>query len=645
MALGLLGQVVQPVQAVSTSIVISQVYGGGGNSGATYKNDFIELYNLGSTPVNVSGWSVQYAATTGTSWSKTNLSGTIQPGHYYLVQEAAGSGGTVNLPTPDATGTITMSATNAKVALVNNQTLITSGTSCPSSGIVDFLGFGATTNCFEGAPTANLVIPPLPYVTTTAQRILTTIVQISRLARRIRVTACILLQLSVKPLHRNISSGDLSLLTVSVTPGTDPASTGIAVSCNLTSIGGSASQAFFDDGTHGDVTAGNNVFSYSTTSTVAGSQNIPCTFSDAQTRTGTTSITLTLISVVPIGTVNGPVLDSDSGTTHVSPYNGLTVTVKGVVFEKTLQAISNSSNTYKGFFLQNTAATRDADPNTSDGIFVFMSTSTTIGSYTPAVGDEIILSGKVSEYYNMTELVAPFPVVSLIRTGVNIDSEIPPVVVNPPVAAADANRYWERLQGMRVQVPATSIVLGGRSVFSPADAEVWLARSDSTVGQRIAPYTNRAFRDAHPLDDNYDAVNWDGNGYRILIGSLGIKNYWGDAQTLISPASTFDTLAQPATGGINYTFSKYRIEIDQPAVFSDGIDPAGNNPPAAIDRGTAYSIADYNLENVYDFRNNPFSGCDFAGDTGCPAVRSHSLHLLTLPMIMFQPMILSIKTD
>ena len=82
--------------ATSSTIVISQVYGGGGNSGATLKNDFIELYNLGSSTVDVSGWSVQYAATTGTSWQKTNLSGSIAPGHYYLIKEAAGAGGTVD---------------------------------------------------------------------------------------------------------------------------------------------------------------------------------------------------------------------------------------------------------------------------------------------------------------------------------------------------------------------------------------------------------------------------------------------------------------------------------------------------------------------------------------------------------------------
>src|SRR2546421_9323 len=73
-------------RAASNTVVISQVYGGGGNAGATFKNDFIELFNRGNTAVNLSGWSVQYAAAGSTSWSVTNLVGTIQPGKYYLVQ-------------------------------------------------------------------------------------------------------------------------------------------------------------------------------------------------------------------------------------------------------------------------------------------------------------------------------------------------------------------------------------------------------------------------------------------------------------------------------------------------------------------------------------------------------------------------------
>ena len=150
----MLGFLPPAAHAASPDLVISQVYGGGGNAGSVYKNDFIEILNRGSSPVNVTGWSVQYASATGSSWSVTTLSGTIPPGGYYLVQEAAGSGGTTNLPTPDASGSIAMSATTGKVALVNGTTALT-GT-CPGSGsYVDLLGYG-TANCFETAVMAAL---------------------------------------------------------------------------------------------------------------------------------------------------------------------------------------------------------------------------------------------------------------------------------------------------------------------------------------------------------------------------------------------------------------------------------------------------------------------------------------------------------
>src|SRR4051794_31793690 len=84
--------------AASPDIVISQVYGGGGNSGAPFKNDFIQLANRGSTAVDVTGWSVQYASAAGSSWQVTPLSGSIPAGGRYLVQEAAGAGDAAPLP-------------------------------------------------------------------------------------------------------------------------------------------------------------------------------------------------------------------------------------------------------------------------------------------------------------------------------------------------------------------------------------------------------------------------------------------------------------------------------------------------------------------------------------------------------------------
>jgi predicted extracellular nuclease len=147
---------VDPRPASASGVVISQVYGGGGNGGSVYRNDFIELFNAGSAPVTVTGWSVQYASSTGASWQVTTLSGTIAPGRYYLVQQAQGAGGTTPFPTPDATGTIPMSATAGKVALVRATEAL--ATACPLGGAVeDFVGFGTTTNCAEGnAPTPTL---------------------------------------------------------------------------------------------------------------------------------------------------------------------------------------------------------------------------------------------------------------------------------------------------------------------------------------------------------------------------------------------------------------------------------------------------------------------------------------------------------
>ena len=134
-------------------VVISQVYGGGGNSGATYTHDFVELFNKGSVPVSLAGWSLQYTSPSGTgTWSASALSGTIQPYGYHLVQLTAGSGGTTPLPTPDGTGTLSLGSGSGKVALLASTTAASGA--CPASGVVDLVGYGSAT-CYEGAAPAS----------------------------------------------------------------------------------------------------------------------------------------------------------------------------------------------------------------------------------------------------------------------------------------------------------------------------------------------------------------------------------------------------------------------------------------------------------------------------------------------------------
>jgi hypothetical protein len=143
--------------ASSSGLVVSQVYAGGGNSGASYTNDFVELFNGGSSAADLTGWSIQYASAAATSWSATALGGSIQPGHYYLVQLASSGSVGSALPTPDATGTTNIANSGGKVALVQGTTALACGASVGScsavSSVADLVGYGSATD-FEGSAAA-----------------------------------------------------------------------------------------------------------------------------------------------------------------------------------------------------------------------------------------------------------------------------------------------------------------------------------------------------------------------------------------------------------------------------------------------------------------------------------------------------------
>ncbi|HLW63245.1 MAG TPA: T9SS type A sorting domain-containing protein [Flavobacterium sp.] len=154
------------MSAANAQVVISQVYGGGGNSGATYKSDFVELFNQGSSPVSITGYVLQYATAAGsfggtqTKPNKVYLpNATIQPGGYFLIQLETGSGGTTDLDpdfTPTGNELINMSGINFKIALTSDDVTITSPT---DTNVLDFVGVGNAI-LYEGtaatAPLSNI---------------------------------------------------------------------------------------------------------------------------------------------------------------------------------------------------------------------------------------------------------------------------------------------------------------------------------------------------------------------------------------------------------------------------------------------------------------------------------------------------------
>ena len=148
--------VVPLAHAASPDAVIAQVYAGGGNAGATYTNDFVELANRGTAAVDLTGWTIQYASASSTSWQATALAGSLAPGRHYLVQLGSTAAVGVALPAPDATGTTNLAASGGKVALVRNATVLSCGASagsCASAAVADYVGYGSASD-YEGTSAA-----------------------------------------------------------------------------------------------------------------------------------------------------------------------------------------------------------------------------------------------------------------------------------------------------------------------------------------------------------------------------------------------------------------------------------------------------------------------------------------------------------
>ena len=157
--------IVAVTASANAQIVINEVYGGGGNAGAPYTHDFVELINRGTSSVTLTGASLQYASATGTFNSYQALPNiTLAPGQTYLIQEFTNGAVGAALPTPDFAPTtntafsngqvyttaLNIAGANGKVALASTLAQVVSPT---DSHVIDFVGFG-TANLSEGTAAA-----------------------------------------------------------------------------------------------------------------------------------------------------------------------------------------------------------------------------------------------------------------------------------------------------------------------------------------------------------------------------------------------------------------------------------------------------------------------------------------------------------
>jgi Predicted extracellular nuclease len=379
-----------PTQPPAGSVVISEVYGGGGNAGATYTNDFIELYNRTASSISLAGWSVQYTSAAGTTWQVTPLTGSIGAGKYYLVQEGAGAGGTTPLPSPDATGGILMSATAGKVALVQNSTALT--ISCPTGlPISDFVGYGTTANCFEGSgPT------PAPSNTTS-------VIRLGNGATDTDNNAADFVAGAPDP----DNSADTAPSVSSTTPADGAANVLVSSNIDVTfsePVNATSSSFTISCGTSGPHTAAvtggpttytlnpdtDFVITESCTVTVVAAQ-VTDQDTDDPPDNMTADFGFSFATEGPVCSQTFTPIYSIEGSGATAAITG-NVTTQGVVvgdFEGTASA--------SGFYIQD--ATGDGNPATSDGIFVFTGAANTV-----SVGDLVRVTGFARERFNQTTL-------------------------------------------------------------------------------------------------------------------------------------------------------------------------------------------------------------------------------------------------
>ncbi|MEU9954034.1 endonuclease/exonuclease/phosphatase family protein, partial [Streptomyces sp. NPDC047939] len=476
--------------APSSTAVISEVYGGGGNSGATLTRDFVELANSGSAAYDLSGFSVQYlpgAPSAGSLWQVSALTGSVAPGGRYLVAQAAGTGGTVALPAPDATGTVAMSAASGSIALVSGTTPLTCKTAADCAAdtrIVDLVGYGSAV-VREGSG-------PATGASATAS--------VARAA--------------------SLADTDDNATDLSAAPPTPVNAAG------ETSGGGT------DPGDPGNPTEP--------------------------------------------GTVR---VHDIQGTTRVSPLDGKAVTgVPGIV-----TAVRTTGS--KGFWIQDTAP--DADPRTGEGVFVYT------GSTAPAVavGDSVLVSGTVDEYYpsattqSITEITAPRTTVlssgNALPAPVVLDAAAVPAAYVPSAGGASIDALplepsvyaldlYESLEGTRVQIADTRVT-GATTAYD----EIWVT---------VEPKQNPTRRGG-TLYSSYT----DQNTGRIKVMSL-------DTTRPFPVGNVGDVLSGTTTGVIDYaSFGGYNLQATELGTLKDN---GLRREVTRRQKGGELAVATYNVENL-----------------------------------------------
>ncbi|MCU0296302.1 MAG: ExeM/NucH family extracellular endonuclease [Candidatus Nanopelagicales bacterium] len=601
---------VTQAQAVSTDVVISHVYGGGGNSGATYTHDFVELFNRGSTSVSLAGMSVQYTSSTSTgnfganSNQLTLLSGTVSPGQRYLVQLAKGAGGTTPLPTPDATGTIAM-GNSGKVALVNSMTGLGcngSSTPCTPAQLVlirDLIGYGDA-NFFEGSGPAPALIN-----TTAALRLSGGCTDTDNNAADFAAVA---------PNPRNTASAATPCTGPDAAPAvssTAPANgASMAPNANLTvtfsepvNLAGSwfSLTCATSGSVAGTVSGGPSVFTIDPAAdflhgetcllTVLASQ-VSDQDSDDPPDNMAADHLVAFTVIEPCQAAFTPI-PSIQGSGSIPAITG-NVTTKGVV-----TADLEGASKLGGFYLQDPAG--DADPATSDGIFVYTGTADLVSA-----GQVVRVTGYARDRYGQTTINGSNADASAVTDIVSCGTgSVTPTQVTLPFAEATTP---ERYEGMLVRLPQDLVISDyydfdryGEIVLAlplPGESRLFTGTALDEPGAAATARTQANALRRIRLDDNSNSQN-----------PAALRHPNGELFSLANRFRGGDTVTD-TLGILGYDFSAFRVYPTAGATYT------AVSPRASAPTGGKVRVASVNASN-YFLTDGSASTCGPSQDMAC----------------------------
>ncbi|MBK7598203.1 MAG: ExeM/NucH family extracellular endonuclease [Acidobacteria bacterium] len=582
-------------RGLSTSVVISQVYGAGGLTGASLRNDYVELFNRGTSSVSLTGWSVQYASASGTGNFSANpiatLSGTLAPGQYYLVQlNSAGAVGAL-LPTADATGTVNMSGTAGKVALVNSTTgLACNGgsTVCNASQlaqIIDLVGYGTTANFSRNG---SAPAPPPGNTTaifrnnngcTESDNNSTDFTTAATAPRNTSSTfnPCSSADAAPAVLSDAVNNASgvalSSNISITFTEAVTAGSAAFTISCTNSSghpfvLNGGPTTYILDPSTN--FTA-NEVCTVTVTAAQVTDQDVndppdlmamDYIFSFTTDASGVCGDPATLISAV-----------QGSGTT--SPLVGNVVTVEAIV-----TGDYQGTGQFGGYYLQEEDANADGNPATSEGIFVFNT------AFPVNVGDKVRVTGTVAEFLSSGQTLTQLSTVSSVQVCSTGNVLPAATTVNLPVSSVGE---WERYEGMLINIPQNLTVTETFTLGRFGELTLSVNGRLSTPTNIVAPGAPAIAQQA--LNDRSSIVLDDANNLQNIDPTIYPAGGLSALNTLRS-GYTVNGL----TGVLEQRFGVYRIQPVGSISFT-----ASNPRQAAPDAvGGALKVASFNVLNYFN---------------------------------------------